>query len=207
MGPSAIIRMSFVLACFHAVVFLAILARNTAAAIFHDGCWGFKYLIVFTAFIISLWIPNSFFSGYMEFSRIVSILFLLLQAMLMLVVAYTLNETLVGNYESESTDGLGCSGVIVIGITGIFTIGNIVWIIYQFIWFSGCATNNIIMIVTLVAAVMSYGVIFLRTREDASILTSSIVVAYMLYLQWSALSSRPNDQCNPFGTSSTNTVL
>lgn len=127
--------------------------------------------------------------------------------MLMLVVAYTVNELLVGNFESENTQGLGCSGVIVITITAIFTIGNIVWMVYQYIWFSGCATNNIIITVTLVASLASYAVVFFRTREDASILTSSIVVAYLLYLQWSALSSRPNDQCNPFEHSSANTVL
>ena len=76
-GPSVIIRMSFILACFHAIVFLFILARNTTAALFHDGCWGFKILIVLGFFIGSLWIPNTFFSGYMSFTRYVSVLFLL----------------------------------------------------------------------------------------------------------------------------------
>jgi uncharacterized membrane protein (DUF485 family) len=66
----------------------------------------------------------------MTFARIVSIAFLLIQAMLMLVVAYQVNELLVGNYETENTDGIGCSGVVVIAITGILTIGNIVWLIF-----------------------------------------------------------------------------
>lgn len=60
---------------------------------------------------------------------------------------------------------------------------------------------------TLAASIASYTIVFFKTREDASILTSSIVVAYLLYLQWSALSSRPNDVCNPFEFSSKNTVL
>ena len=199
--------MSFVLACFHGIVLCVILARNTAASIFHDGCWGTKFLIVFGAFVGSMWIDNSFFQGYMQFSRIISIVFLLIQAMLMLVVAYQLNEVLVGNYEHENTDGLGCSGIIVIIITALVTIGNIVWLVFQFIWFSGCSTNNVIITITVVASVASYAVVFFRTREDASLLTSSIVVAYLCYLQWSALSSRPNDQCNPFEFSNANTVL
>jgi hypothetical protein len=77
MGPSAIIRMSFVLACLHVVIFCVILARNTAASIFHDGCWAAKFIIVFSGFIGTLWIENSFFKGYMDFARVVSILFLL----------------------------------------------------------------------------------------------------------------------------------
>ena len=207
MGPSAIIRMSFVLACFHAVVLCIVLARNTAASVFHDGCWGTKFIIVLAAFIASMWIPNSFFEGYMSFTRIVSVFFLFVQALLMLVVAYKVNELLVGNYVNESSDGLGCSGVIVIILTAVITIGNITWLVFQYIWFSGCGTNNIIITVTLVASVASYTIVFFKTREDASILTSSIVVAYLLYLQWSALSSRPNDVCNPFEFSSKNTVL
>ena len=56
----------------------------------------------------------------------------------------------------------------------------------------------IMMIVTLVVNNIFYGLVLLRTREDASIFTSSVVVAYILYLQWSALSSSPIEECNPF---------
>jgi hypothetical protein len=61
LGPSAIIRMSFVLACFHIVVFCIILARNTFSSVFHDGCWLFKFVAVMIAFGGSLFIPNHFF--------------------------------------------------------------------------------------------------------------------------------------------------
>ena len=130
MGPSAIIRMSFVLAWFHAFVLCVILARNTAAAIFHDGCWCVKFLVVLGFFIGTMWIDNSFFQGYMKFARIVSIAFLLIQALLMLVVAYSINELLVGNYEHENSNGLGCSGIIIIVLTGLITLGNLVWLIF-----------------------------------------------------------------------------
>lgn len=64
-----------------------------------------------------------------------------------------------------------------------------------------------IITITLVAAVGFYVAVLFRTREDASILTSSIVVAYILYLQWSALASNPNTECNPFNQSSVNTIM
>ena len=104
MGPSAIIRMSFVLACFHLVVFCILLARNTFASVFHDGCWMFKFIIIIVAFSASLWIPNSFFIYYMEFSRYISFIFLLVQALLMLLVGYKITERLLLNYEAESSD-------------------------------------------------------------------------------------------------------
>lgn len=65
-------------------------------------------------------------------------------------------------------------------------------------WFSQCASNLTFMIITIVCGVAFYGLILLRTRSDASILTSSFVLLYCLYLQFSAMITNPNDQCNPF---------
>jgi hypothetical protein len=48
----------------------------------------------------------------------------------MLVVAYKVNEVLVGNYSLENTDGVSLSTVILIGLTGLITIGNVVWLVF-----------------------------------------------------------------------------
>jgi hypothetical protein len=191
----------------HIIIFFVALFRTTISAIIHDGLWGLKYLLVFGIFFGSLFIDNEFFKGYMSLARYVSIPFLIIQAMLMLIVAYTVNDTLVGNFQEENADGIGCSGAIMIFMTGAITLGNIVFTVYQYIWFSECSTNNVIMTITLFSAIASYAIIIFRTREDASILTSSIVVSYLLYLQWSALASRPNAKCNIFFESVANTTL
>jgi hypothetical protein len=128
MGPSVIIRMSFVLASLHVIVFCVACLRGTIAAVFHDGCWGTKFLYVLCFFIASIWIPNWWFVGYLTFSKYVSFIFLFLQGMLILMVAYKINDTLVGNYEREGGQGIGCSGAIIIGLTFIFTCGSIVWL-------------------------------------------------------------------------------
>lgn len=103
MGPSVIIRMSFVLATMHVIVFLIATTRGTVAAIFHDGCWGTKFLYVLAFFIGSIWIPNWFFVGYLTFAKYVSFFFLFMQGMLMLMVAYKINDGLVGNYERDGS--------------------------------------------------------------------------------------------------------
>ena len=61
MGVSAIYRMSFTLVIFHLFVFLMCLTRSNCAAMFHDGCWGTKFLMVLAGFIATMWIPNDFF--------------------------------------------------------------------------------------------------------------------------------------------------
>ena len=78
----------------------------------------------------------------------------------MLVVAYKINEALVGNYEKEESNGLGCSGIVIIILTGLITIGNIVWIIFQYIWYHGCGYNDVIITVTLVASIAFYIIVF-----------------------------------------------
>jgi hypothetical protein len=98
----------------------------------------------------------------------------------MMEVAYKINEKFVSNYESEK--GFGCSGAILIFLTVVFTIGNVTWTVYQYIWFKDCSSSLTMMIITTIVNILFYGLIFLRTREDASIFTSSVVVAYVLYL-------------------------
>jgi hypothetical protein len=70
--------------------------RNDAAAIIHDGWWCLKTLFVAALFVGSMWIPNTpVIIGYMKFARIISVLFLSYQGLLMLIVAYVINFSLV----------------------------------------------------------------------------------------------------------------
>jgi threonine/homoserine/homoserine lactone efflux protein len=86
-------------------------------------------------------------------------------------------------------------------------VGNVVWSVYQYVWYKHCAYNVTMITVTLVVCVAFYVIVLFRTREDASLLTSSVVVAYILYLQWSAMASNPEAECNPFIESAANTTL
>lgn len=121
------LRMSFVLFCFHLFVFLVILARNEAVAAFHDGCWGTKFALVGILYFASFYLGNDFFLNlYLDASKIVSSLFLIYQALLMLVVAYKINEVLVGN---ASNDAGGCSSTILVVAFVVVTILNGFWIV------------------------------------------------------------------------------
>lgn len=126
----------------------------------------------------------------------------------MLIVAYTVNDTLVRNVDVEAQQ-LGCSAIILISLTVILFGGNITWIIFQYIYFTGdgCGWNFWQITITCVAGVAMYALVLLRTRKDASVFTSSLVLTYILYLQWSGLSSSPNELCNPYTTSAWNTTF
>jgi len=95
-NSSAFVRISWSLMWFQFLIFLICLPKNDCAAVIHDGWWTLKFLIVAALFIGSLYIDNDpFMIGYMQFSRVVSVIFLAYQAVLMLIVAYVINEALV----------------------------------------------------------------------------------------------------------------
>lgn len=208
-GASLLVRMSFALACTHGLIFLILLIRNEGAAKFNEGCWCVKFLICAAFLICWFFVDNSFFQGYMVFASWVSWFFLAFQAMLMLIVAFVINDALISNVNVEGGEAMSCSGIILITLTFIFFGGNITWIIFQFILFGnkGCTYNNTQMIITCVLSFLTYVAVFLRTRKDASIFTSSLVSSYWLYLQWSAMSSNPDTTCNPYTTSVFNTTF
>ena len=67
--------------------------RNDCAAIIHDGFWCFKLLLVLIMAVGSLWIPNDpIIIGYMKLARYVTIPFLADQAVLIILIAYAINE-------------------------------------------------------------------------------------------------------------------
>jgi hypothetical protein len=118
--------MSFVLFCFHLFVFVIILSRTQMAAAFHDGCWCFKSCLVFAGYVASMWISNDFMQGYLIMAQWLSAMYLVYQGLLMLIVAYKVNDTLFQNYKDDDS---GCSGCILLGAFVVITCVNIYWII------------------------------------------------------------------------------
>ena len=149
----------------------------------------------------------------MEFARFVSVIFLMFQALLILVLAYTLNDTLVTNVEKEEAQGknpfLSCSGIILIVIFLCITTGDITWLVYEFKEFTGddCGSNMAWLIISAIMGFFTFGIVLFRTRQDASVLTSAIVWLYQMYLQWSAMASNPDAECNPYFDSAVNTTM
>lgn len=209
-GASTLIRVSWALALFHIIMLIIVSLRTQFAAAFHDGCWGTKFLLIAGILVASLWIPNDpVINGYMEAARVISVIFLMYQALLILLLAYSLNDVLVSNVEKEGGNAFSCSGIILIVIFVLVTGGNITWLVFQYIKFTGegCGANLTFIIISTVLGVLMYGVVLIRTRNDASMLTSAIVWAYQLYLQWSAMSSNNDANCNPYLESPGNTTM
>lgn len=88
-----------------------------------------------------------------------------------------------------------CSGIILMGFTFTLLAANIFWIVLQYTQFKQ-GVNITFMTITAIGIAAMYGLVLIRTRKDASVLTSGIAAVYILYLQWSALSANPNGNQN-----------
>lgn len=184
--------MSFALACFHFLTFLIVMTRMSWASYYHDGLWAIKFLIVLGLFVVYWWLPVGFLQGYGYFARILSFFFLVYQTIIILSVAYKVNESLVDSYDN----GNGFAAFLLILLSIILYGGSATWIVLQYYWFSACWTNVLIISLLLLFAIGLSACVFLKTREDISIFTNGMVILYCCYLSWSALANRPSESCN-----------
>lgn len=182
---------------------ITLLPRNMCSELFHQGCWLLKFLLVIGGFIGVFWIPNKFYYGWAHFARISSGIYLVLQIGMIVIAALKSNSSLVKSYEES---GSCCAMFVLIATSLILTCGTLAFYVYQYIWFSSCGTNILYITIALVVMVGFYILNLLKTRKDASIFTASIVSAYISYLGWSAMASRPDEECNRFKSSVANLV-
>lgn len=211
-GATTFARLSFSLLCFHLLMLLVTMCRNKPAADFHDGCWCFKLLLFSAVFFGSFFIPNDpFFSSfYMNMACVLSLGFLGFQALYIMVCALLVNEHLFKNIEAEGTKACTCSGIIWLIFFMLITGANVTWLVFMWLNFgtlAGCSTNLAVLVITTVASLVMQFITCFGLRKDASELTSAIVILYCLFLQWSALSSNPDAECNPNDNSAGNAIL
>ena len=148
------------------------------AAEFHDGCWEVKFMIVIVLYISSFQIPEEFYTDYyIPVAKYTSVIFFVYLSLVMIIFAYRYNDLLVRNYEKDESD---CNAIILLGNLGFFLILDVGSIIYY--------TKNFLYkkepfeFMTFISIILVYLLTGLKIREDTSLLTTSLVVLYILYL-------------------------
>jgi len=137
-GVSAVLRMTFALFLFHALMLLLILPRNDCASVIHDGGWIFKFILVGGLFVAFFWIPISVFQVWAEISRYVSILFLLIEGLYVLIAAITFNDYLINTKTNDET----WRNVFMLIYTIFLTACSVTLLVLSFIWFLGTGAGD-----------------------------------------------------------------
>lgn len=215
-GDGAVYRVSMGL--FLWFVFLT-LGTLFGARKFHVGWWGLKCLLFLILIVGAFFIPNDVFGagaggvngtltsgsyGYAQFSRIVSALFLISQIVAFIDFAYHWNSTWVGKaygqvdgereVDDDAVDKRWLAAVLV--SCGLMYSTVIAGIALLYVFYGGCTISAMFITLTTLA-VIGFTVLQVTTADsDSSLLTSSVVSIYSVYLCWSAVNSNP-ETCNP----------
>lgn len=92
-------------------------------------------------------------------------------------------------------------------MTIILTLISLIFIVLEYVWFSSWWTNNLIIIVPVIFTIGYVVWVILKTRQNGSLFTTSIVLLYLVYLTWTVWASRPQEIWNDFYQTSLGTIL
>ena len=68
--------------------------------VINEGCFCFKYLLVVGIVIGFLWVDNQVFTNFAEFSKYASIVYMVLQSIILIDLFYLAGIKLVKNYDT-----------------------------------------------------------------------------------------------------------
>jgi len=199
-GNIMVYRSSFCSALF----FLIASAVSACTPKFNSLVWPAKYSLFFLMLLVSLFLPTQIFdeNGYLWVARIGGAMFIIFQQIILIDVAYNWNDAWVANADEDDLQeyGSGKKWLIALVLSAVILfVGSFVAIGYFYHYFSGadgCSSNTAFITVTLLVTLL-----FTATQmsgEEGSLLTSALLMAYSVYLCYSALIKNPSETCNPF---------
>jgi len=162
--------------------------------------WPAKYAVYLLLVVGSVFMGNHpwFLGIYLHLSRLGAMVFIVVQQVILIDLAYNWNDAWVGKADSADRLEWGsgakwlratiavCAAFYILAFTGI-------GLLYHF--FSGCGGNTAIITMTLLGII---AVTLLQLSGfEGSLLTSSVISLYVVYLGYSAVSKNPHGACNP----------
>lgn len=201
-GYSLIFRISFALVCFFAVHAMAVVVYPSV----FDKMWGPKYMLYISILIAFYFSPASVFDtrGYGWFARLAGALFLVMQQLILLDIAYTWNEKWVRYGEEDEDEPFNRWTIGLLAISVFLFAVSFAGIGLLFWQFSGdeCTENNVIISFTLLFSIVStFAQLYFASQ--GSLLTSSVMTVYVTFICFSAVSLNPESVCNPVLSTST----
>lgn len=209
-GDAAVFRVSFILVVFFSLMLFASLLSEEL----HRGFWFLKVFLVVGGVIGSLFMQDSSFNNeaYAWVSRFGSLLFLVLQILVLIDFAYGWNDIWVarGYKEDGPTPTNPYWIYAVIASAVILYILAITGVALLFVNYAACEVGKVFTSLTIIFVI---GVTILSLFRDkivgveGAILPSAVISAYMVFLNWSALESNPDNTCRPTSQQTAATIV
>lgn len=178
--------------------------------ILHHGAWLLKLLFFIVLCGISLAIPNTFFVGYAETSRYLSIGFLVLQCLLMVDLAYSIHDWLLDRiaakekkFVEDNFEPGVCSNLwklLYVVLSLALLAGSVVGIGFMYKYFGQCPLSQFFLSETLIVGLVLL-VFSVWGAESKGMLPPCMLWAYATYLCFGSLSNNPDANCNLLASS------
>lgn len=162
--------------------------------------WFCKCLWYLAGVFGTIFVPNEVFNdtGYLQVARIGGCLFIFLQQIILIDMAYEWNDNWVAKADACEREEYGSGRKwlvrIILACIVLYTIA-FVSLGFMFDEFSGCASNETFMSLTVIGIVII--TVLQLSGEEGSLLTSACIALYAVWLCFMAVSKNPTESCNP----------
>jgi len=157
-----------------------------------------KFMMVPLLIVAFLFVPNDVFNFYGNAANILSSIFVIAQALLLVDVGYTINEKIMTQHTAAHRRQLHEDPtwkIVILVISGLLFLGSVIGSIFLFVDFN---QSLWIVVVALVLSI-GFGVLSVTCAwcPHGNILTSCIVMAYSIWLSYEALLSVNDGSSRP----------
>lgn len=162
--------------------------------------WVWKFYGFLGLAVVFIWVPNEplFDPIFLFLARVGAFVFILMQSVILIDLAYTWNESWVAKATAADEEEFGSGDkwlkAIIAACMTLYT-ASLVGIVVLFMEFEDCPINNSILSFTIIFIVAITAIQL--SGEEGSLLTSAVVSLFGVYLAYSALSKNPDYHCNP----------
>jgi len=203
-GALVVYRLTFGLVVYHILLALIMIGvKNTydSRAKFQDGWWPIKFLLLAGIIFGSFYIPNKFYVYYGWIAIFGAALFIIIQLVLLVEFAYTLNEGCVSRIEDEghySKRWYFTLLILTFGSVAAALAGCVLLLVF----FGKCNINQFFIVfnmaISLIIGVLSINEKVREHRPSSGLFQSGVVMLYSTYLVYSAINSEPSSMCSTF---------
>ncbi|XP_003800798.1 serine incorporator 2 [Otolemur garnettii] len=205
LGYRAVYRMCFATAAFFflfTMFMICVRSSQDPRAAIQNGFWFFKFLILVGITVGAFYIPDgSFPKIWFYFGVVGSFLFILIQLILLIDFAHSWNQQWLG--KAEERDSRAWYGGLFF-FTFLFYSLSIAAVVLLFIYYTqpgACHEGKVFISLNLVFCFCVSIIAVLPKVQDAQpnsgLLQASVITLYTMFVTWLALSSIPDQKCNP----------